>query len=137
MSLETEERNAIVTLRIEKSQKALEQAIGNASMQYWEVTANRLYYAAYYAVSALLIANGDAARTHNGVIQMFGLHFIKSGIVSSEMGKLYNNLFSLRLTGDYNDKYNLKEKDVLPLLEPTKELIDEISRLALSLVSGK
>lgn len=42
---------------------------------------------------------------------------------------LYNKLFTLRLTGDYNDHYNLEESDVLPLFEPTERIIKEISAL--------
>lgn len=130
MSLSPEERKQIVAYRLEKAQTAFVHARGNATMGYWEVTANRLYYAAYYAVSALLIQNGHTAQTHNGVIQLFGLHFIKPGIVERRIGKLYNQLFTLRLTGDYNDSYTLEEEDVIPLIEPTDELIKVITALA-------
>ncbi len=130
MSLSTEERKQIVYYRLEKAQTAFTHAQGNASMGYWEVTANRLYYAAYYAVSALLIQNGHVAQTHNGVIQLFGLHFIKPGIVERHIGKLYNQLFTLRLTGDYNDSYTLEADDVIPLIEPTGKLIEIIAALA-------
>ena len=88
-----------------------------------------MYYACYYAVSALLIKNGHQAQTHNGVIQMFGLHFVKTEKVEREYGKLYNQLFSLRLTGDYNDSYTLSEEDVVPLIEPARKLILRIEQL--------
>ena len=58
MSLSQEERTAVVTYRLEKADRALMQAKVNLPLQTWEVIANRVYYAAYYAVSALLIANG-------------------------------------------------------------------------------
>lgn len=131
MSLEEEDRKLIVAYRLEKAAKAIDHAEGNARMRYWEVTANRLYYAAYYAVSALLIHEGHTAHTHNGVIQKFGMYFIKTGIVSREIGKLYNQLFTLRLTGDYNDSYTLEAEDVIPLIQPTRNLISVITQLAL------
>lgn len=127
MSLSNEERQAVVAYRLEKAGRAYEQAKGNVKLGYWEVTANRLYYAAYYAVSALLIANGHTARTHEGVIRVFGLNFIKAGVLDERFGKLYSRLFTLRLTGDYNDHYNLDADDVMPLIEPTGELIDAVS----------
>jgi len=129
MSLNYEERNAVVQLRLEKSLQTLHEAKGTAGLQYWASAANRLYYAAYYSVSALLIANGDAAQTHSGVKGVFGLKFIKTGIVSLEMNDLYQKLFSLRMTGDYDDTYNLREDDVLPLIEPTEMLINTINTL--------
>ena len=96
---------------------------------YYNTATNRLYYACYYAVSALLIKNGHQAQTHNGVIQMFGLHFVKTEKVERRYGKLYNQLFSLRLTGDYNDSYTLSEEDVVPLIEPARKLILRIEQL--------
>ncbi len=128
--LTNEDRKAVVELRLEKAQTALEQAEGNIPMCYWEVIANRLYYAAYYAVSGLLVANGDVAQTHDGVIKMFGLHFVRTGLVTQEMGKHYSRLFSSRLTGDYSDTFDLQKEDVLPLVEPTKELIEVVTILA-------
>ena len=118
MSLSAEERGAVVMFRIEKSTRAYEQAKGVIGLKYWETIANRLYYAAYNAVSALLIANGDTAQTHSGVIHLFGLHFIKTGLLPAEMGRLYHKLFTMRQTGDYDDTYGLVEEDVLPYVEP-------------------
>ena len=61
---------------------------------------------------------------------MFSLHFVKTKIVPEELGKLYSKLFTLRLTGDYNDSYSLTESDVLPLVAPTEEFISVIGRMA-------
>lgn len=130
MSLNIEERHAVVEFRLEKAQRAFEQASGVVQMQYWETVANRLYYAAYNAVSALLIAYGHNAQSHSGVTHLFGQHFVKTGIVPTEYGRLYHKLFSMRLTGDYDDTYGITEEDVLPYIEPARTLIDAVSRLA-------
>ena len=130
-SLDKEEISAIVTYRVEKSRKTLEQAKSNIALGYWELIANRVYYAAYYAISALLIANGHTAKTHESIIRIFGLYFVKTGKFSAEQGKLYNKLYTLRLTGDYNDHYDLDEQDVLPLIEPAERLILDASKAAI------
>lgn len=52
MSLNAEERTAVVEFRLEKAQRAYEQACGVVEKGYWETIANRLYYAAYNAVSS-------------------------------------------------------------------------------------
>lgn len=129
MSLTQEERDAVVTFRIEKALHTLEQAIGNFNMGYVETTANRLYYAAYYAVTALLIKKGIFANTHNGVKAMFGQHLIKTGIINHDMGRLYNRLFNCRLTGDYEDNYDLEMDYIEPLIEPTKQFIRKIKEI--------
>lgn len=130
MSLKEENRRDVVLYRIERAYTALEQAKLNLEFKCLEVTANRLYYAAYYAVSALLIANEIPAHTHEGNIQQFGLHFVKEGIVSREIGKFYSQLFDMRLKGDYSDRFGLTEEDVLPKIQPTEAFIKEITDLA-------
>lgn len=129
MGLTDEERKAIVAYRLEKAQETFKQVKGILPLEYWEIIANRMYYAAFYAVSALLVYDGYEAHTHNGVIQLFGLHYIKPGKMSIENGKLYSKLFSLRLTGDYSDNYNLTKDEVSPLIEPTEHFIETISTL--------
>ncbi|MBQ6070292.1 MAG: HEPN domain-containing protein [Bacteroidales bacterium] len=134
MSLTKEERRAVVEFRIEKALRAYEQAKGVIGLKYWETIANRLYYAAYNAVSALLIANGNTAQTHSGTIHLFGLHFIKTGQLPSEMGRLYHTLFTMRQTGDYDDTYGLTEQDVMPFVELTGQLVEQVSALAKQLI---
>ena len=129
MSLSADERKAVVEFRIEKARRAFEQAQGVVALEYWETIANRLYYAAYNAVSALLIAYGYSAHSHNGVIHLFGQHFVQTGIVDVKDGKLYHRLFSMRLTGDYDDTYGLTSDDVLSLIAPASELIDKVIEL--------
>lgn len=130
MSLTNEERAAIVDLRTEKARRAYLEAKGNVDLKFWETVANRLYYAAYNAVTALLIANGDSAQTHSGVRHIFGLKFIKTELLPAEIGRLYHNLFTLRQTGDYDDVYELTEETVLPFVEPTSQFIDTVTGLA-------
>ena len=129
--LKDEDRTEIVKYRLEKSLRTYYEAVGSISNGYVETAANRLYYAAYYAVSALLVSYKYEASTHNGVIQMFGLAFIKTKIIERRFGTIFNQLFSLRMTGDYEDRHFLNlEEDVKPLVEPTQELIDITTKLA-------
>ena len=130
MSLNGEERRAIVSFRLEKSAEALEDVKLNADNNRWVVVANRLYYAAYYTVSALLVADGYTAKTYDGINQIFNRDFGKTGKVDVSLTKHYGRLLNLRITGDYSDNYNLDETDVLPMIEPTKKLIETVSSLA-------
>ncbi len=130
MGLTDENRKDIVTYRIERAIVALEQAKGNLEMGYLEITANRLYYAAYYAASALLIANEIRVKSHEGCIGQFNLHFVKTGLVPVEMGKLFSILFDMRLTGDYSDRFDLTDDDVVPNIQPTEDFVIKVSEMA-------
>ena len=88
-----------------------------------------MYYACYYVVSALLIQHGIAASTHSGVIRMFGLHFVKTGLVSEDIGAFYSQVFEFRQAGDYDDWVVIEEKDVMPLMDKIEEFISVIKSL--------
>ena len=130
MNLVEDNRKDIVAYRIERAYTALEQAKLNITLNCLEVTANRLYYAAYYVVSALLIANKIPAHSHEGNVTQFGLHFVKTGKVDREEGKLLSHLLTMRLKGDYSDRFGLTEADVLPYIEPIEAFIKKIAELA-------
>ncbi len=55
---------------------------------HWNLAIQRLYYAAFYMASALLIKNRITAQTHNGVVAQLGLHFISTGLLNKTEGRL-------------------------------------------------
>jgi uncharacterized protein (UPF0332 family) len=129
MTLQPEERNVLVEIRLQRAKETLAEVKGNVELSYWRVVANRLYYACYYAVTALLIKNGLVAHTHTGVINQLGLHFVIKGIISMEQGKLYRNLFEKRQSGDYDDWVIIEEQDIKPFIVPAERFIAEIEGL--------
>jgi uncharacterized protein (UPF0332 family) len=52
-----DERNEYVRYRIESSHKTFEAAKVLAQNGFWNSAVNRLYYAVFYAVNALLVLN--------------------------------------------------------------------------------
>lgn len=129
MSLSDDERYALVNYRIDKAHTTMEQVKAIVPLGFWDMIANRLYYAAYYTASALLLQDGFSVQTHNGIIQMLGLHYIKTGVLDRKYGTLYGQLFSLRQTGDYGDTFGLTEEQVRPLVEQTAEMIEKVESI--------
>ena len=130
MGLMDDSRREIVLYRIERALIALEQAKACLSMHFLEVTANRLYYAAYYSVTALLIASGIPSHSHDGCITQFGLYFVKTGILPKDMGKLLRQLFTMRLTGDYSDRFDLTEEEISPKISAVENFVMIVTNLA-------
>lgn len=62
---------------------------------------NRLYYAAFYGVSATLLERRLSFRKHSGVRAAFHREFIKSGRLGAEWGRFYDRLYEDRQEGDY------------------------------------
>ena len=124
-----QDREKLVTYRISKARETLNEVNIHVEHQLWNTAINRLYYACYYAVIALLIQNQIKAQTHSGVRQMFGLHFIKTGKIDKNYGKLFSDLYDLRQTGDYDDFIDFTKEDVLDILPEAETLIHQIERL--------
>ena len=129
MTLQHEDRNALITLRLQRAKETLSEAKGTVQLGYWRTAANRLYYACYYATTALLIKNNLTAHTHVGVINQLGLHFVTKGLISKEQGRLLKQLFELRQNGDYSDWFDIEAEDVEPLVEPAEKFIAEMEKL--------
>jgi len=129
MTLRKEDRDALVSIRIEKAKKTMSDVHEYTRLEHWRTAANRLYYACYYAVGALLVKNGLTAHTHAGAITQLGLHFVKKGLISREQGRFFKELFDLRQDGDYDDWFDINEKDVIPFIEPAQSFITEIENL--------
>ncbi len=125
--MNSEDRAALVRYRMARASEVLAEVHVHVEHRFWNTAVNRLYYACYYAVSALLLSNGISATTHSGVRQMFGLHFIKEELIPKDLGKFYSDIFDMRQTGDYEDYLDFTEEDVLDLQEPAQRLIETIS----------
>lgn len=118
-----------VKYRMERARDVYEDALILAENKKWNSTINRLYYAAYYAVTALLLNSNFNTGTYNGAKSKFSEHFIKEGTITKEHGKVYSQLFTWRHKGDYDDLFDFDEQQVRPYIAPVEELIDSIEDL--------
>ena len=129
MSLTPENREDIIAYRLDKANDTMIQVREIAKLRYWNLVANRLYYASYYACCALLIKNGIETSTHKGVINQIGQSFVLRGVLPVADAKLLNKLFSMRQSGDYDDLFDWEEEDVLPLIPQVENFIMRITDL--------
>jgi len=125
----TDEEKRIILHKMRRAYETLEEAEMMAGVKHWNTCINRLYYACFYAVSALLMTENLLSSKHTGIRSFFNNHFIKKGLVSKELGKLYNKLFTSRQESDYDDFVLIKEEYVLPLIPEVKIFITTIQTL--------
>ena len=124
-----ETRDAIVAYRLENAHKTLNEIPIHIEHELWNTAVNRLYYACYYAVTALLIHSGIEAQTHAGVRRMLALHFTKTEKLSIKLNKFYTDLFENRQTSDYADFIYFDRETVEELYEQAIVFIDAIENL--------
>ncbi len=123
------ERIKLASHRLNKAKETLGEIDILIDNNLWNTAVNRLYYACYYAVKALLVKSDIEAETHAGVRQMFGLHFVKTGMIDKETAKIYSDIFDRRLIGDYQDFVEYTRDDVKDLKKPVEKLIRDIEEL--------
>ena len=115
--------------RIQKSKETIAEVEIQIKNEFWNTAINRMYYACFYAVSALLVKHEIETSSHSGVRQQFGQLFVKTGKFDKKLAKHYTDLFEKRHKGDYNDFFDFDEETVNRLLPVSKEFINSIEKL--------
>ena len=90
-----------ISSNLERAETNLQVSRELLDKGYYDVSASRAYYAAFYAASALLLSDGLDTSKHSGVIALIHQIFVKSGKLNKEQGRNLNWLFELRSVGDY------------------------------------
>jgi uncharacterized protein (UPF0332 family) len=129
MSLSNEERNVLVALELKKARETYDEIEILVTANRLNGAANRMYYAVFHAVCALLIHDGIQVNTHKGSHALFSQQYIKTGILPREYGQLYNQLQTMREESDYNCAYDVEFEELQQRLEPTRRIIEDIERL--------
>ena len=119
----------IIKYRLSRSDEAFEDAIDYLKKERYTGVASRLYYSAFYAVSAYFLKKMIYSKSHSGLKSKFNEHFIKNRIIDPAKGDIYNELFDFRHDADYRDLLVMTKEDVEPLIDKANALITEIKNL--------
>jgi uncharacterized protein (UPF0332 family) len=122
----TKEQNDYINYRLQRATDTLNDAKLLAENGRWNSSINRLYYACFYAVSALLYFYSIEAKTHKGVRIKFMSEFIKTGLFDKDFGKLFSDLFDWRQEGDYSDFVSFDKDLTIPLIIKSEEFVNLI-----------
>jgi uncharacterized protein (UPF0332 family) len=124
----TDESKALVRYRLERAKETLDEAKVLFEAGYINTYVNRLYYACFYAVSALLISRQESTSKHGYLRSLFHREFIKTGLLPIESGKHFDLLFQSRQKGDYSDYITFEADEVGDWLDKTKEFVSQIEK---------
>ena len=72
---------ALIKYRMERAEETYKEALLMRTEDHWNACANRLYYACFYAVSALLAKYGLSSSKHSGIKSLFNQHIIKKKLL--------------------------------------------------------
>lgn len=124
----TEERKDYAKYRMESAHKTFDAAKVLIDNGFWNSSVNRLYYALFYAVNALLVLNEIQTKSHSATKSQFSRYFVKTGKFDKKYGQLLSELFDWRQKGDYENLFDYDYESVKPLFKPVAEMIDLIEK---------
>lgn len=91
-----------------------------------ETAVSRSYYAMFFLARALLKREGIMPKTHKGVVNQFGLHFVKQGPISDKYGRALREMEELRSFADYAESRVMSEADAETALRDARAFVDRL-----------
>lgn len=126
--MNSKNRQLNISVAIEKGQAALRQArILNDSHEY-DGAVSRAYYAAFHYASAVLLTRGLEALSHQGLVRMFNLHFIKTGQFPKRYSTILSHAQKAREESDYQGEIPFTEEDAVTRLREVEEFVSYLEQ---------
>ncbi len=126
---EKEARRTLVKLWLEKAGEAIVSAELELNQGHLAFTINRLYYACFYAVTAVLLCDGKQFSKHSAVKAEFARAYIKTGRIDAKWHKFYQKLFDDRQEGDYIPTAVFDKPSVSERLTQAREFVSVIRNI--------
>jgi len=111
---------------IKRATAAIDAAVLLSDKSLFNDAVSRLYYFLLYHIRALLLTKGLEARSHEGALRLFGLHFVKEGLFQTKVSHIFTKLMKYREEADYNPSYEFTKDDFIELKKETEELTGKI-----------
>jgi uncharacterized protein (UPF0332 family) len=125
----TKEERTLIEYRMQRAYETIDEAKIMFDGGHLNAYVNRLYYACFYAASALLLTKGFSTSKHGYLRSLIHREFVKTGLIPQNLGIHFDLLFDNRHKGDYDDFVTFKTEQVAQWLQRSLEFVDHIDRL--------
>jgi uncharacterized protein (UPF0332 family) len=122
------DKKKLIKYRLNRASETLEEAKIAIENKRYLLAANRIYYASFYAVSALAIKHEFKTSKHTQLLSWFNKNFVKNGIVEKRLGKFYLDAFEMRQESDYEDFVVIDKTSIDEKVKLTLEFINKITK---------
>lgn len=128
----SDNKEALIKYWFDKARRSIGAAEMELSSGNLDFSANRIYYAAFYAVTATLMQFGHRYKKHSAVRAAFHREFIKTNLVPREYGLLYDTVMQDREDADYISFVEIEEDVLKQEIEEVKSFIEFMDKLVKS-----
>lgn len=116
----------LVRYRLQNSKEKLGSAKILLENGKFKDSISRSYYAMFAAARALLATRHLDSSKHSGVISLFNQHFVKTGVVERDFGRILMRGRDLRQDGDYKDFVEASMEEAQDQYSAAKKFIEQI-----------
>jgi len=126
MNLIPDDKLALSNSRMERAREFLDDARANLAEGRIRTAVNRSYYAAMMAARSLLILDGVNPESHEGLVTMLSLRFVKTGQLPVSAIKEFRTLMVRRTDVDYGDFETVDRADAEDSCQVAAAFLDEL-----------
>lgn len=114
--------------RMQNAIETLQAAKLCLNQKFYKDAINRCYYAAFYAIKAVLALEKIDFKRHKDVVAYFNKAYVASDIFPREIGRKLGRLKRERECSDYDDFYVASLYDAQEQIQIAELIIDEVQK---------
>jgi uncharacterized protein (UPF0332 family) len=96
--------------------------------EFYDDAASRAYYAAFFAVTAVLAHHGLTFSSHGKVLGAFNKELIKPGLFPADTAQKLERLFKDRQIGDYDAEHSIEREEAEQDIADAELILDACRR---------
>ena len=123
-----DDTRTLVTYRLQQAESTLTAARTLLDAGLVRDSVNRSYYAAFYAVLALLCTKGLGTSKHAGAIALFDREFVKPGVFGKSLSVFLHKAFDMRQEADYAEMSEVDAQDASEAIAGAEDFIAQVTR---------
>ena len=122
-----DKRQDLCNYRIDQAKETINVAKLCFENGHYKDAINRSYYAAFYAVKAVLALDNIDFKRHKDVVATFNRDYIASGMYEKEIGRLLSRLQKKRENSDYDDFYIASKEEAEDQIKFAEQIVMSIT----------
>jgi uncharacterized protein (UPF0332 family) len=111
---------------LNRSAEALRAAGHEFKGEFYARAISTAYYAMFYAATAALFSIGVTRAKHSGVVSAFGEHFVRSGKIAGEFGRMLRQTMEEREELDYSELPTVNRELAQQHLNDTQRFVEAV-----------
>jgi len=127
------DKKALSIHRLDTAKRNLNSSESLISIEDYQSSINRSYYAVFHSMRAVLALNGLDYKKHSTVISKFRELYIKTSVFDEELSKIIKMLFTIRGEADYEDFFVISKEETKEQLENARKFYNAIETYLKSL----